>query len=240
MTNLKTAGRSRMLNREFEKSDKFPKRVIVFLVVMCFITLGITIGLAFIPKKEYQLLIALLYLVSAIIEVVVVCVLMIYDRIRNRFPANFFLALLHSACLTALTEFGFIGKDYKLVLIVMAIAVVLYIICISIGATMRSELQLFSPRILTGYVVLAIVIAVATLAVRFSTRKCQWSLPILAAGMTVILIPFALFMGQITLGLREFRGFDPDYCTASMAAHVILLLFLVMVSIGIMCPEEKV
>nr|CAH8846002.1 unnamed protein product [Trichobilharzia regenti] len=122
-------------------------------------------------RIDYPILTAILYVVFAIIDVTVIALLIIYDRIRKRFPLNFVLALLYSACLTVVAEPSFIGRNIIWVLVVMAIGVVLYIICISIGATLRSELKLGSLGMLIGYVVFSVIITAATLAVYFSTKN---------------------------------------------------------------------
>ncbi|CAH8846045.1 unnamed protein product [Trichobilharzia szidati] len=141
--------------------------------------------------------------------------------------------MLHSACITVITEASLVQRDYRWVLGAMAIAVVLYIICISIGATLKIQLKVNSLAVGIGYFVSSIIIAAATLAVYFATQNSTWSVMTLAGGMTILVIPFALFVGQSTLGPREFRQFDPDYCIASMVLHATLVIFLVTLSFGV-------
>nr|CAH8846016.1 unnamed protein product [Trichobilharzia regenti] len=240
MADKKATADSTLVNRETEMLDKYPRRVIVFLVVMCFITLGITPALAFLPTKDLyvSILISVLYIVLAILEIALIFLLMKFERIRRRFPANFFLTMLHAACLSVLTEAMMIGKDYRWVLGVMALAVVLYIMCISIGASVRSELRVGSLGMLIGYIAFSLAVGAATIAVFYSGDHATWSLLILAVGTTILVIPVALFFGQITLGQIQFREFGRDYCFASIAAHAVLLIFLITLSIGLKCPTK--
>nr|CAH8845996.1 unnamed protein product [Trichobilharzia regenti] len=250
MGDKKAAGNSVLLNREFEVLDKFQKRVLVFLGVICGITLAITPALTFIPKMQYQVVIAVLYIIIAILELAVLCLLFLSDSIRRRFPVNLLLTMLHSACMTVLTEIGFAGKDWKWVLLVMAIAVVLYITCISIGAMLNSELEVDSLGMLIVFVVSLAAVATATLLVYFVGSYREYTPMVLAGGMTVLLIPlifsnifhvyqFALYVGQITLGPRGFREYDPDYCATSIVLHAMLVIFLIILGIGLIKVQAK-
>nr|CAH8845994.1 unnamed protein product [Trichobilharzia regenti] len=231
MGNIKTTMNSRLVNHVSNIFDKYPRRVIVFLVVMCFITLGITPALSFIPKSRppYWIVNTVVYAVLAILDITVICLLVLIDRIRKLFP---------SACLTVLTEVEFIGKDYIWVLVVMSIAVVLFIMCISIGATLKSELKVGSLGMLIGYALFSAALAAATLGVHFGIQQTFWALVILAVGTTILVIPIALFIGQITLGAREFRAFGTDYCMASLTAHAVLILFLITLGIALISLKK--
>nr|CAH8846006.1 unnamed protein product [Trichobilharzia regenti] len=178
--------------------DKYPRRVIVFLVVMCFITLGITPDFAFIPiDKQFDIVIAVTYIVLAILEIALIFLLMKFERIRRRFPANFFLTMLHAACLSVLTEAMMIGKDYRWVLGVMALAVVLYIMCISIGASVRSELRVGSLGMLIGYIVFSLAVGAVTIVVFHWNDHAKWSLLILAVGTTILVIPVSFHYNEM-------------------------------------------
>ncbi|CAH8846037.1 unnamed protein product [Trichobilharzia szidati] len=67
-----------------------------------------------------------------------------------------------------------------------------------------------------------------------------WTRMILAGGMTIVIIPVALYVGQSTLGPPEFREYDTDYCSAAVVIHATLVIFLVMLSLGVIqIPKER-
>nr|CAH8845986.1 unnamed protein product [Trichobilharzia regenti] len=238
MADRKAEVNSILINHEFEVLDKFQKRVLVFLLVMGFITLVITLAMTFISRTEYLIVTAVSYVVLAVVDIVVVYVLVVSDGIRKRFPLNLMLTMLHSACLTVLSEVAFIGREIVWVLFVLVLALVLYITCVSMGAKLRRELHVGTIRMLIGYIVFSVAIAVATVVVFTLTKYYEESPKILAAGITVLVIPFALYVGQITIGQLEFRVFDPDYCTAAMNLHATFIIFLIALGIGFIRPRR--
>nr|CAH8845988.1 unnamed protein product [Trichobilharzia regenti] len=248
MADRKAEVNSILINHEFEVLDKFQKRVLVFLLVMGFITLVITLAMTFISRTEYLIVTAVSYVVlcvchttnltKAVVDIVVVYVLVVSDGIRKRFPLNLMLTMLHSACLTVLSEVAFIGREIVWVLFVLVLALVLYITCVSMGAKLRRELHVGTIRMLIGYIVFSVAIAVATVVVFTLTKYYEESPKILAAGITVLVIPFALYVGQITIGQLEFRVFDPDYCTAAMNLHATFIIFLIALGIGFIRPRR--
>ncbi|CAH8846017.1 unnamed protein product [Trichobilharzia szidati] len=224
MVDKKAAVNSVLINREFETPDRYPQRVLVFLAAICPITLAITSALPFIPKTNRPILIAItiLYVVLWIVEVAVSYFLFASDEIRKRFPVNLLLTMLHSACITVIAEPSYFAKDYRWVLGAMAIAVVLFIICISIGAASKSKLNVDNPAMVIGYIVFSVIIGIVTLAVYFTTKNV------------------ALYVGQSTLGPPEFREYDTDYCSAAVVIHATLVIFLVMLSLGVIqIPKER-
>ncbi|CAH8846019.1 unnamed protein product [Trichobilharzia szidati] len=242
MVDKKAAVNSVLINREFETPDRYPQRVLVFLAAICPITLAITSALPFIPKTNRPILIAItiLYVVLWIVEVAVSYFLFASDEIRKRFPVNLLLTMLHSACITVIAEPSYFAKDYRWVLGAMAIAVVLFIICISIGAASKSKLNVDNPAMVIGYIVFSVIIGIVTLAVYFTTKNSTWTRMILAGGMTIVIIPVALYVGQSTLGPPEFREYDTDYCSAAVVIHATLVIFLVMLSLGVIqIPKER-
>nr|CAH8845984.1 unnamed protein product [Trichobilharzia regenti] len=220
MADRKAEVNSILINHEFEVLDKFQKRVLVFLLVMGFITLVITLAMTFISRTEYLIVTAVSYVVLAVVDIVVVYVLVVSDGIRKRFPLNLMLTMLHSACLTVLSEVAFIGREIVWVLFVLVLALVLYITCVSMGAKLRRELHVGTIRMLIGYIVFSVAIAVATVVVFTLTKY------------------FALYVGQITIGQLEFRVFDPDYCTAAMNLHATFIIFLIALGIGFIRPRR--
>nr|CAH8845990.1 unnamed protein product [Trichobilharzia regenti] len=189
MADRKAEVNSILINHEFEVLDKFQKRVLVFLLVMGFITLVITLAMTFISRTEYLIVTAVSYVVLAVVDIVVVYVLVVSDGIRKRFPLNLMLTMLHSACLTVLSEVAFIGREIVWVLFVLVLALVLYITCVSMGAKLRRELHVGTIRMLIGYIVFSVAIAVATVVVFTLTKYYEESPKILAAGITVLVIP---------------------------------------------------
>ncbi|CAH8846007.1 unnamed protein product [Trichobilharzia szidati] len=220
MGDEKAAMNSRIRNREFPELDKFSKRVLVFLLAVCSITLVVTLCMTFISMTEYLMVTALSYVVLAVVDVAVVYVLVVSARIRKQFPLNLLLTMLHSACLTVLAEVAFIGRKIIWVLFVLALAVAIYTTCITMGARLKRELHVGTVRMLIGYIIFSVVIAAVTLAVYSSTQY------------------FALYIGQITIGQLEFRAFDPDYCTAAMILHATFIIFLIALGIGFIRPRN--
>ncbi|CAH8846015.1 unnamed protein product [Trichobilharzia szidati] len=241
MGDKKAAVNPRLISREFEVLDEFQKKVLGCLAAICAITLAITPALAFIPKGHRPIRIAatIIFVVLWIVEMAVIFLLFASDSIRKRFPVNLLLTMLHSACVTVITEVPLAGRDYRWVLGAMAIAVVLFIICISIGATLKSQLNLGTPAMVIGYIVFSVIIGIVTLAVYFGTRYYMQSLMITAGGMTILVIPMALYAGQSTIGSKEFREYGEDYCSAAMVLHAALVIFLVTLSLGVIDVPKK-
>ncbi|CAH8858734.1 unnamed protein product [Trichobilharzia szidati] len=141
--------------------------------------------------------------------------------------------MLHTILASVLTGIPFIGKTLTWGLIVTGSAVVLYILLITIGATLPIGLHRGYTAVFIYCVTVMVVTLAVSIGVHYGTGLDKLALAIVSIGWTALGIPIVLLCGQAALGRPQFRTLDDYYYMAAFFVHLTLILLLSAINIGI-------
>ncbi|CAH8858746.1 unnamed protein product [Trichobilharzia szidati] len=197
--------------------DKYTKRVLLFVILMSIITTPIPLAMTQIGP----------------VEAIVLILFFTLDTTGTKFPLDFFFLMLHTILASVLTGIPFIGKTLIWGLIVTGSAVVLYILLITIGATLPIDLYRgYTAFLIFHFTVLVLTFAVS-IGVHYGTGLDKLALAIVSIGLTAQGIPIVVICGQAALGRPQFRTLDGYYYKAAFCVHMMLILLLSAINIGI-------
>ncbi|CAH8858728.1 unnamed protein product, partial [Trichobilharzia szidati] len=164
--------------------------VLLFVILMSIITTPIPLAMTQIPKTESTSLpIYLLSITVGPVEAIVLILFFTLDTTGTKFPLDLFFLMLHTILASVLTGIPFIGQTLTWGLIVTRSAVVLYILLITIGATLPIDLRRYYIAVFIYYVTVLVVTFAVSIGVHYGTGLDKLALAIVSIGLTALGIP---------------------------------------------------
>ncbi|CAH8858738.1 unnamed protein product, partial [Trichobilharzia szidati] len=141
--------------------------------------------------------------------------------------------MLHTILASVLTGIPYIGKTLTWGLIVTGSAVVLYILLITIGATLPIDLYPYYTAFAINHFTVMLLTLAVSIGVHYGTGLDKLALAIVSIGFTALVILCVLLWGQAALGRPQFRIVNDNYYLAAFCVHLTLILLLSAINIGI-------